>query len=83
MEIMNWFTRKTVAYPYNDKIVKRVSKIATSDLIIWIEQAVNEINRAASAYRGGTNTESLEEMLLGAEALHCLTEELHKRSVVV
>lgn len=80
---MNWFTRKTVAYPYNDKIVKRVSKIATSDLIIWIEQAVNEINRAASAYRGGTNTESLEEMLLGAEALHCLTEELHKRSVVV
>jgi hypothetical protein len=81
--IMSWFTRKTVAYPYNEKIVKRVSKIATADLIIWIEQAVNETNRASSAYRGGTNPDSLEEMLLGAEALHCLIEELHKRSVVV
>jgi hypothetical protein len=83
MEMMNWFTRKTVAYPYSDKIVKRVSKIATADLITWIEQSVNETNRAASAYRGGTNPNSLEDMLLGAEALHCLTEELHKRSVVV
>jgi hypothetical protein len=80
---MSWFTRKTVAYPYNDKIVKRVSKIATADLIMWIEQAVNETNRAASAYRGGANTSSLDELLLGAEALHCLTEELYKRSVVV
>ena len=80
---MSWFTRKTVAYPYNDKIVKRVSKIATADLIMWIEQAVNETNRAASSYRGGASPNSLDEMLLGAEALHCLAEELHKRSVVV
>lgn len=80
---MSWFTRKTVAYPYNSKIVNRVSKIATSDLIIWIEQAVNETNRAASAYRGSANPNNLDEMLMGAEALHCLAEELHKRSVVV
>lgn len=80
---MSWFTRKTVAYPYSDKIVKRVSKISTADLIMWIEQAINETNRAASAYRGGASPNSLEDMLLGAEALHCLAEELHKRSVVV
>lgn len=80
---MSLFTRKTVAYPYSEKIVKRVSKIATADLIMWIEQAVNETNRAASAYRGSTSPEVLKDMLTGAEALHCLTEELCRRNLVL
>lgn len=80
---MSWFTRKTVAYPYNDKIVKRVSKIATSDLTMWIEQALNETNRAASAYRNNNNVDALKEMLIGAEAIHCLTEELHRRNLLL
>jgi len=77
-----FFTKKEIwVKPFSEKVSKRVSKIPTSELEMWIEQATYEIGRCMSAY--GKNRDSdfaLKEALLGAEALHAAVDQLVKRT---
>lgn len=68
--------------PFPEKLAKRVSKIATADLLSWTEQALSETSRCISRYQTNSDDVYLEEMLLGAEAINCLVSEFHKRTVL-
>jgi hypothetical protein len=73
---------KKPAPQFTPKLTQRISKIATPDLNIWIEQALNETNRAVSTYNKSSSPENLKDMLLGAEAIHALAAELSKRTML-
>lgn len=66
--------------PFSEKVAKRVSKIATAELEVWIEQATYEVGRCMSLYSRNRDQSFLEEALLGAEALHAVVDQLHKRT---
>jgi hypothetical protein len=65
--------------PFSEKIAKRVSKIPTSELEMWVEQSIYEVGRCLSGYTKSREMVYLEEARTGAEALHAVVEELHKR----
>lgn len=65
--------------PFSEKIAKRVSKIPTGELELWTEQTIYELGRCLSAYQKSREKYYLEEARQGAEALHAVVEELHKR----
>jgi hypothetical protein len=73
---------KKPAPQFTPKLTQRISKIATPDLMLWVEQALNETNRAILTYAKNNSPENLNTMLLGAEAIHALVAELEKRTVV-
>lgn len=77
-----FWNRKPLEKPFSEKLSARVAKIPTADLVQWIEQAMNETNRSCSNYMKMNDITFLEDMLIGAEAIHCLVNELHKRSVL-
>ena len=66
--------------PFSEKVVKRVRKIHTTELEMWIEQATYEIGRCMSVYSRTRDVAVLEEALTGAEALHAVVHELHTRT---
>jgi hypothetical protein len=68
--------------PFPEKLANRVAKIATPDLITWVDQAMSETNRCISAYQRNGETVFVEDMLIGAEAINALVSELHRRTVV-
>ena len=68
------------AKPFSEKVAKRVSKIPTADLEMWIDQAIYEVGRCLSSYQKNREKIYLEEARNGAEALHAVVEELYKRS---
>lgn len=57
---------------------QRVSKIGTSDLVMWAENALFVIGKEVT-HRNNEN--ALDEALLGAEALVVIIKELQKRSI--
>jgi hypothetical protein len=77
-----FFNKKEIwVKPFSEKVSRRVSKIPTAELEMWIEQATYEIGRCMSSY--GKNRDSdfaLKEALLGAEALHAAVDQLVKRT---
>ena len=66
--------------PFSEKVAKRVGKIPTSELEMWIDQSVYEVGRCMSLYSKSRETTYLEEALLGAEALHAVVDELKQRA---
>ena len=58
---------------------KRVSKIGTSDLIMWAENALYVIGKEITHHQRDKNEYSLDEALLGAEALTAIIKELQRR----
>lgn len=68
--------------PFSEKIAKRVSKIPTSELAMWSEQAVYELGRCLSAYERTREAVYLEEALNGAEAMHAVVAEYYKRNMI-
>lgn len=66
--------------PFSEKVAKRVARIPTAELEMWIEQAVFEVGRCLSGYKKNRELVYLTEARNGAEALHAVIEELHKRS---
>jgi hypothetical protein len=77
-----FFTKKEIwVKPFSEKIAKRVSKIPTAELEMWIEQATYEIGRCMSAYAKNRDSDyALQEALLGAEALHAAVDQLVRRT---
>jgi len=78
------FKKKTEPWvkPFPEKLANRVSKIATADLTMWLDQAMSETNRSISNYQRSNEPLELENMLVGAEAINALVSELHRRTVV-
>jgi hypothetical protein len=66
--------------PFSEKIAKRVKKIPTGELTMWVDQAMLDLGRCLSQYeRDRENKTFLEEALVGAEAIHAVVDELHTR----
>jgi hypothetical protein len=66
--------------PFSEKVAKRVVKIPTTELEMWIDQSLYEIGRCLSSYSKSREKMYLEEALQGAEALHAVVDELHLRA---
>lgn len=74
--------KKNYDKPFSERLTRRVSKIATTDLASWAEQSLNEINRCLSKFESTREKFFLDEALTGAEALHAVVSELHKRNSI-
>ena len=70
---------KTWDKPFSEKVSKRVSRIPTGELELWTDQAIYELGRCLSGYQKSRDKFYLDEARSGAEALHAVVEELHKR----
>jgi hypothetical protein len=66
--------------PFSEKVAKRVSKIPTAELEMWLEQSIYEVGRCLSGYTKNREMVYLQEARTGAEALHAVVEELYKRN---
>ena len=66
--------------PFPEKVAKRVSKIPTTELEMWIDQSLYEVGRCISSYSKSRDKLYLEEALQGAEALNAVVDELHRRA---
>lgn len=70
---------KTWEKPFSEKIAKRVAKIPTGELEMWVDQSIYELGRCLSNYQKSREKFYLDEARQGAEALHAVVEELHRR----
>jgi hypothetical protein len=70
---------KTWDKPFSEKIAKRVAKIPTGELEQWVDNAIYDVGRCLSSYQRNREQVYLDEAVIGAEALHAVVEELHKR----
>lgn len=66
--------------PFSPKVAKRVSRIPTSELEMWVDQAIYELGRCLSGFSKSREQVFLDEARTGAEALHAVVEELYKRN---
>jgi len=66
--------------PFSEKVAKRVSRIPTAELEMWLEQSIYEVGRCLSGYTKSREMVYLQEARTGAEALHAVVEELYKRN---
>lgn len=78
---MTIFSKKNTDWkkPFDEKIAKRVAKIPTGELAMWAEQALSELGRCLSNYERTREALYLEEALNGAEAMHAVIDEYHRR----
>jgi len=65
--------------PFSEKIAKRVSRIPTGELIMWIDQSLYDLGRCVNSYEKSKDQLYLDEALLGAEAVHAIVSEIHTR----
>lgn len=77
------FKKKDWNKPFSEKISARVAKIPTGELAMWSEQALFELGRCLSSYEKTRATIYLTEALNGAEALHAVIDEYHRRMTAV
>jgi hypothetical protein len=78
---MNFSKNKTPwVKPFSEKVAKRVARIPTTELEMWIDQAIYEVGKCMSAYSKSRDKAYLDEALKGAEALHAVIDQLHTRA---
>jgi len=77
-----FWKKDVVPITFSDKLVKRVAKIPTADLIMWVEQALSETGRTCTSYIKSPNPSDINDMIIGAEAIHYLVTELRRRTVL-
>lgn len=66
--------------PFSEKIAKRVKKVPTGELTMWVDQAMLDLGRCLNQYEKNRDIKLyLEEALVGAEAIHAMVDELHSR----
>jgi hypothetical protein len=71
--------RKTKGQKELTALEKRISKLATGDLLKWADQALFGIGRSIADYERYKSIESLKEAEMGAEALHKVLETVITR----
>ena len=76
---MALFSKEPNAKPFPEKIAKRVSKIPTGELEQWIDQCLFDVGRLLTLYGKHRDNNYLKELLIGAEALHAVVDELNNR----
>lgn len=69
--------------PFSEKIAKRVQKIPTGQLTMWVDQAMLDLGRCLSQFERSKDQYVLDEALTGAEAIHAVVHELHTRMTKV
>jgi hypothetical protein len=62
------------------RVEKRVSKISTPDLILWMEQSMYILGKNLTNWQRQHSEADLDELLMGAEAFYAIAKELKKRS---
>lgn len=78
--MMSFLTkRKKWDKPFPEKVARRIARIPTGELEMWLDQSIYEIGRCLSGYQKSRDKFYLDEALKGAEALHAVVEELHSR----
>lgn len=79
--LMTFLSRKKKEWnkPFSEQVAKRVSRIPTAELEMWIDQSIYELGRCLSGYTKNRDAVYLEEARKGAEALHAVVEELYTR----
>ena len=81
---MKFFKSKEAwSKPFSEKVERRVSRIPTAELEMWIDQSIYEVGRCLSGYQKSREPIYLQEARQGAEALHAVVEELYKRNTVL
>ena len=65
--------------PFSEKVAKRVSKIPTGELNLWVDQAMYDLGRCLATYERSRDINVLNEALTGAEAIHAVVNEIHIR----
>ena len=79
---MSWsFRRRSVDPGIPERIVNRVRKCATSDLVDWSDQALFTTGRELTAFQRDRKPEHLDEALVGAQVLLAITQEIARREV--
>jgi hypothetical protein len=81
--MVNFLKNKNWNKPFPEKIAKRISKIATNDLLMWTDQALTGVYQSFSTYGRNQTPENLAELSTGVEALHALVAEMEKRNTAV
>lgn len=79
MKIFNKKPKTPWTKPFSETVAKRVSKIPTGELTLWVDNALYEVGRCVSSYERSRDIKILEEALSGAEAVHAVVNELHTR----
>lgn len=69
--------------PFSETVAKRVAKIPTGELSLWIDQAMYELGRCLTNYDKSRDVNYLTEALNGAEAIHAVVNEIHVRMTQV
>jgi hypothetical protein len=73
------FKKKRVGYQPQTKIQKRISKLPSSELVSWTENALFVIGKEITTYQRTGEKELLNEAEIGAEVLHEIVKELKRR----
>lgn len=71
--------QETWAKPFSEKVSRRVSSIATSELDFWADNAISDIGRCLNLFNRTGQQNYLDEALVGAEALHAVVDAIHAR----
>lgn len=77
--MMSFFNKKPWIKPFPEKIAKRVSRIPTGELEMWVDQSLTDIGKCLSLYGKSRDVVYLEEALKGAEAMHAVVDALYNR----
>jgi hypothetical protein len=72
--------KKSWDKPFAEKIARRVKRIPTRDLDMWVDQAMLDLGRQLSAYSKTNEAAYIEAALLGAESIHAVVNELYART---
>jgi hypothetical protein len=73
------FKKKKAGYQPQTKIQKRISKLPSSELVAWTENALFVIGKEITTYQRTGEKELLNEAEIGAEVLHEIVKELKRR----
>ena len=73
------FKKKKVGYQPQTKIQKRISKLPSSELVSWTENALFVIGKEITTYQRTGEKELLNEAEIGSEVLHEIVKELKRR----
>lgn len=71
--------KKYVDAAIPEKIVQRVSKLPTPDLVAWADQALYTTGRYVTAHVRDHSPEALDEAVTGSQVLLAIAEEMRRR----
>lgn len=73
------FSKKRVETGIPKKIITRVRKLPTSDLVDWADQAIYTTGRCLTQFQRDRDLQFLYEAQTGAQVLLAITEEMTRR----